>query len=110
MARPEPPWRLSGDAILLSLRLTPRSSKDALEGVETLADGRSVLKARVRAVPEDGKANLALLRLLADQLDLPIRALSLATGTTGRTKVIRIEGAPEATLARLAALTGADQA
>lgn len=110
MARQEPPWRLSADAVLLSLRLTPRSSKDALEGVETLADGRSVLKARVRAVPEDGKANLALLRLLADQLDLPMRALSLATGATGRTKVIRIEGAPEATLARLAALTGADQA
>ena len=110
MARQEPPWRLSADAVLLSLRLTPRSSKDALEGVETLADGRSVLKARVRAVPEDGKANLALLRRLADQLDLPIRALSLATGATGRTKVIRIEGAPEATLARLAALTGADQA
>ena len=106
----EPPWRVSGDAVLLSLRLTPRSSKDALEGVETLADGRSVLKARVRAVPEDGKANLALLRLLADQLDLPIRALSLASGAQGRTKVIRIEGSPEATLARLAALTGADQA
>ena len=106
----EPPWRVSGDAVLLSLRLTPRSSKDALEGVETLADGRSVLKARVRAVPEDGKANLALLRLLADQLDCPIRALTLASGATGRTKVIRIEGAPEVTLARLAALTGADQA
>ena len=105
----EPPWRVNGDAVLLSLRLTPRSSKDALEGVETLSDGRSVLKARVRAVPEDGKANLALLRLLADQLDLPIRALSLATGATGRTKVLRIEGAPEITLARLAALTGADQ-
>ena len=101
---------MSGDAVLLSLRLTPRSSKEALEGVETLADGRSVLKARVRAVPEDGKANLALLRLLADQLDLPIRSLSLATGATGRTKVIRIEGAPDVTLSRLAALTGADQA
>jgi len=101
---------VSGDAVLLSLRLTPRSSKEALEGVETLADGRSVLKARVRAVPEDGKANLALLRLLADQLDLPIRALTLATGATGRTKVIRIEGAPDVTLSRLAALTGADQA
>ena len=110
MAQQGSPWSVSGDAVLLSLRLTPRSSKDALEGVETLADGRSVLKARVRAVPEDGKANLALLRLLADQLDLPIRALSLATGATGRTKVIRIEGAPEVTLARLAALTGADQA
>ena len=109
MARQEPPWRVSGDAVLLSLRLTPKSSRDALEGIETLADGRSVLKARVRAVPEDGKANLALLRLLADQMDLPIRALSLATGATGRTKVIRIGGAPEVTRARLLALTGADQ-
>jgi uncharacterized protein (TIGR00251 family) len=105
----DPPWRVASGAVLLSLRLTPKSSKDALEAIETLSDGRSVLKARVRAVPEDGKANLALLRLLADQLDLPIRALSLATGATGRTKVIRIEGAPEITLARLAALTGADQ-
>ena len=103
------PWRINGDAVLLSLRLTPKSSKDALEGVETLSDGRRVLKARVRAVPEDGKANLALLRLLADRLDLPIRALSLATGATGRTKVIRIEGAPETTIARLAVLTGGDQ-
>ena len=101
---------MSADAVLLSLRLTPRSSKEALEGVETLADGRSVLKARVRAVPEDGKANLALLRLLADQLDCPIRALSLATGATGRTKVIRIDGPPETTLARLAALAGSKQA
>ncbi len=101
----DPPWRASGDAVLLSLRLTPKSSRDALEGVEALSDGRSVLKARVRAVPEDGKANLALLRLLADQLDLPIRALSLTSGATGRTKVIRIEGAQAQTLARLAALT-----
>jgi hypothetical protein len=102
----DPPWRTSGDAVLLSLRLTPKSSKDALEGIEALADGRRVLKARVRAVPEDGKANLALLRLLADQLDLPIRALTLASGATGRTKVIRIECAQQQTLARLAALTG----
>jgi len=102
----EPPWRVSGDAVLLSLRLTPRSSKDALEGVETLADGRSVLKARVRAVPEDGKANEALLRLLAKWLDLPIRALSLSSGASGRTKVIRIEGAAQTVAARLEALTG----
>jgi len=102
----EPPRRASGEAVLLSLRLTPKSSRDAIEGVESLSDGRSVLKARVRAVPEDGKANLALLRLLADQLNCPIRALSLATGATGRTKVIRIEGPPEAIAARLAALSG----
>ena len=102
----DPPWRVSGDAVLLSLRLTPKSSRDAVEGVEALSDGRSVLKARVRAVPEDGKANDALLRLLARTLDVPVRALSLSSGATGRTKTIRIEGAPEAVEARLQALCG----
>ena len=106
----DPPWRAASGAVLLSLRLTPKSSRDALEGIETLSDGRRVLKARVRAAPEDGKANLALLRLLADQLDCPIRALSLTSGATGRTKVIRIEGEPERVIARLAALAGANQA
>ena len=106
----DPPWRLASGAVLLSLRLTPKSSKDAVEGIETLSDGRRVLKARVRAAPEDGKANLALLRLLADQLDYPIRALSLNSGATARAKVIRIEGEPEGVIARLEALTGEPQA
>ena len=97
---------MSGEVVLLSLRLTPRSSRDAVEGIESLSDGRSVLKARVRAVPEDGKANEALLRLLAKTLDVPVRALSLSSGATGRTKVISIEGSPEAVLARLAAFNG----
>ena len=102
----DPPWRVSGDAVLLSLRLTPKSSKDAVEGIEALSDGRRVLKARVRAVPEDGKANEALLRLLAKWLDLPIRALSLSSGASGRTKVIRIEGPAQAVAARLKTLMG----
>ena len=106
----DPPWRVASGAVLLSLRLTPKSSKDALEAIETLSDGRRVLKARVRAAPEDGKANLALLRLLADQLDCPIRALSLTSGATARAKVIRIQGEPERMIARLMALTGEPQA
>ena len=106
----DPAWREASGAVLLSLRLTPKSSKDAVEGIETLSDGRRVLKARVRAAPEDGKANLALLRLLADQLGRPLRALTLTSGATARAKVIRIEGEPEGVIARLAALTGEPQA
>ena len=71
------PWRAAGDDLLLALRLTPRSSKDALEGLEKLSDGRCVLKARVRAVPEDGKANEALLKLIAKSLNLPRQNVSL---------------------------------
>ena len=104
----EPPWRVNGDAVLLTLRLTPKSSRDAVEGIEVLANGRSVLKARVRAVPEDGEANAALLRLLARALDLPSRSLSLASGATARIKTISIEGPAQTTLARLSSLTGAD--
>ena len=86
------PWRHVGEDLLLVLRLTPRSSKDALEGLERLSDGRCVLKARVRAVPEDGKANEALLKLIAKALDLPRQAVSLESGATSRIKHVRLQG------------------
>ena len=85
-----PPWRASGEAVLLSLRLTPRSSRDALEGIETLADGRSVLKARVRAVPEDGKANDAVRDLLAAALGLAPSRVEMLRGATSREKLFRV--------------------
>jgi hypothetical protein len=85
------PWTTSGDGVLLAVRLTPRSSRDAIEGVETLADGRIVLKARVRTVPEDGKANAALLRLVAEACGLSPSRVSLAGGGTSRLKTLRID-------------------
>ena len=103
----ELPWRELAGALLLTIRLTPKSSRDALEAVETLSDGRAVLRARVRAVPEDGKANDALLRLVAKALDVPRRDIELASGATSRTKVLRITGADAALIARLAKLAGA---
>ena len=86
------PWRVAGDDLILALRLTPRSSKDALQGVDKLSDGRSVWKARVRAVPEDGKANEALLKLIAKALDLPRQSVSLESGATSRIKQVRLQG------------------
>jgi uncharacterized protein (TIGR00251 family) len=103
----ELPWREQAGALLLSIRLTPKSSRDALEGIETLSDGRAVLKARVRAVPEDGKANDALIRLVAKELDVPRRAVELASGATSRTKVLSIAGADAALIARLSRFAGA---
>ena len=58
------PWRLGDGCVILRVRLTPKSSKDAVDGIETTAEGPA-LKARVRAVPSDGEANAALLTLLA---------------------------------------------
>ncbi|MBB4198400.1 hypothetical protein CCR94_04340 [Rhodoblastus sphagnicola] len=86
------PWRERSGGLDLFVRLTPKSSRDALEGLETLADGQCVLKARVRAVPEDGKANAALIGLVAKQLKTPASRISLAAGATSRTKTLRIDG------------------
>jgi uncharacterized protein len=49
-------------------RLTPKSSRDEIGGIEQLAGGRAVLKVRMRAVAQDGEANAALIRLLAKGL------------------------------------------
>jgi uncharacterized protein len=86
------PWRERADGLDLFVRLTPKSSRDALEGIETLADGHCVLKCRVRAVPEDGKANAALIALVAKQLKTPASRIDVVAGATSRSKTLRIEG------------------
>ncbi len=100
------PWAARKDGVALSVRLTPKSSRDEIAGVDHLADGRAVLKARVRAVPEDGAANDALLRLLAKSLSLAPSGLHLESGGTSRLKTIHIAGDPAALMAKLAALAG----
>jgi len=88
------------------VRLQPRSSGDKLEGVKTLSDGRPVLIARVRAVPEDGHANDALLRLVARELGLPPSACTLSAGAKSRIKTLAIAGDPEAVERKLEAICG----
>ena len=95
------PWTVAGDGLRLSVRLTPRGGRDAIDGVETLADGRSVLKLRVRAAPSDGEANAALIALLARELDLPRSTLTLAAGATARLKTVALTGEPETLATRL---------
>lgn len=77
--------------MLLSVRLTPRAASDRVDRIEVGADGWRI-EARVRAVPEKGLANEALIRLLADVLDVPKSALSLSFGSKGREKRVRFEG------------------
>ena len=84
--------RRSGDSLDIFVRLTPKSARDAVEGPESTSDGRVYLKARVRAVPEDGKANKALLKLMAATLDVPARLVSIVSGETVRLKTVRVSG------------------
>jgi uncharacterized protein len=103
-----PAWSLRKDGIGLLVRLTPKSSRDGIDGLEHLSDGRAVLKIRVRAVPEAGAANEALIRVLAKALALPASAISLQSGATGRLKSLRLTGDASALAARLAAICGSD--
>ena len=98
------PWSEERDGVAFWLRLTPKGGRDALEGFEALADGRLVLKARVRAAPEDGRANAALIALLATALHEPKSALTLVSGQTARMKKIHVAGDPASLKTALAKL------
>ncbi|RAZ87216.1 DUF167 domain-containing protein [Mesorhizobium hawassense] len=86
------PFRLRENGIDLFVRLTPKAALDRIDGVEATADGRSHLKARVRAVPENGAANAALERMMAKALGVPASAVSVVAGGTSRLKTLRILG------------------
>jgi uncharacterized protein (TIGR00251 family) len=77
--------------VTLRLRVTPNAGRDAIEGFETLADGTEVLRIRVVAAPDKGKANAAVIALLAKTLGIPKSALSITTGTTARLKTVRVD-------------------
>lgn len=93
---------------MLKVRLTPKAGRDEIAGLEDFA-GEAVLKARVRALPEDGRANQALERLIARWLKLPPSSVSVAQGGKSRLKQILIAGDAER-LAPLIALKLAELA
>ena len=80
------------DGLRIAVRLTPRSARDELAGPTSLSDGRSVLAARVRAVPEDNRANAALVRLIAEALGVPRSRVAIAEGATSRVKLLFVAG------------------
>ena len=98
------PLHPASDGVRLLVRLSPRARAERLDGVMRLADGADVLKASVTAPPADGRANEALLRLLAKEWNLPRRDLAIVGGHKSRSKLVHISGN---TAALLAGLTGA---
>jgi uncharacterized protein (TIGR00251 family) len=94
------------DGVDIHVRLTPRSSRDAIDGVEKASDGRSHVCARVRAVPEKGAANAALEKLAASFMGVSRNSVSVVSGSTSRLKTVRITGEPRQLAARLERLAG----
>ncbi|EKV30345.1 hypothetical protein C882_4304 [Caenispirillum salinarum AK4] len=86
-----PPLEPCARGVRLFVRLTPKASRNALQGLAADADGGRVLKVAVTAVPENGKANQALVKLLAKVWKLPKSAVSITAGATDRRKTLLIE-------------------
>ncbi len=101
------PWHVLAHGLALTVRLTPKGGRDAIDGIDEMADGRSVLKVRVRAAPSEGEANDALVRLLAKTLKVAPRHVTLGAGTTARIKRLEIAGAGPALAAALATIVEA---
>jgi len=99
------PWRFADHGVSVAVRVTPRGGRDAIEGRDRLADGRPVLKVRVRVIAEGGAANAAVIALLARALKVPRSALRVASGITSRHKQIVITGDPHQLGAALTRLT-----
>jgi len=97
------PWAATSGGLVIHVRLTPKGGRDSIDGVETMSDGRSVLKVRVRAAPSEGEANAALCKLLAKSLGVPARDVTLAAGATSRVKRLEIAGDSAALTDRLKA-------
>jgi uncharacterized protein (TIGR00251 family) len=101
------PWRYSPAGVSVSLRVTPRGGRDDIDGIETLANGRSVVKVRVRAIAEGGEANRAVTEMLAKSLGVSRSHVRLLSGATSRIKQVAVDGDPKQLGEALRVLTSA---
>ena len=94
----------------LSVRVSPRGGRNAVEGLVADAEGKPQLGVRVAAAPVDGEANDAVEATLARWLGVKPREVEVTGGETTRNKVVTIDGDPVALIRRLQALTAVKEA
>jgi uncharacterized protein YggU (UPF0235/DUF167 family) len=86
-------YRAAGDGLRLRLKVKPQARHNAIDGVVPDVEG-AALAVSVTALPEDGKANAALIALLAAAWDLPRSSFAVVQGATARRKLLRLAGDP----------------
>ncbi|WP_374377248.1 DUF167 family protein [Dongia sp.] len=84
----------TADGIRLRLRVTPKSRREGPQGFAELPEGGWALKVGINAAPEDGKANAAVVALLAKHLPVAKAAITVAAGAKDRRKLVDIRGDP----------------
>lgn len=86
------PFRAVQGGVRVAIRLTPKAGRNGIAGLKPCVDGAVELGVSVTAAPERGKANQALLKLLARTWAVPLGDLDLIAGDTDRHKVVHIKG------------------
>ena len=92
---------VKGTVVRVAVHVQPRASRSEIIGQHGAA-----LKVRLQAPPVDGAANAALVRLLADSLGVPQRAVRVVAGTTSRSKTVEVDGTTEGAVRALASPRG----
>ena len=99
------PLRPGRGGMLLAVRVTPKASRDEITGLHAAADGAMSLAVKVTAPPDKGKANKAVIEVLAKASRLPKSAFSIVSGETERNKTVLVTGNCAAVEALIAAIT-----
>jgi uncharacterized protein (TIGR00251 family) len=100
------PYAAVDGGIRLAVRVIPRASRNKIDGIVQDAEGRPALKLRLAAPPVEGAANTALIAFLAAALGLRKADITIRSGETGRTKLLRLTGDSAALLRKMDAWLG----
>lgn len=100
------PFAAARDGVRVAVQLRPGTSATGIDGITLDGEGVPRLGARVTAAPERGRANAALIALLAREWRLPKGCMRVTAGATSRRKTVTVEGAPEALMRTLRAWMG----
>ncbi len=96
------PYSEISGGVRLAVRLTPRASRNGLDGIIADADGRPAVRIRLSAPPVEGAANTALIAWLAGELGLRKGDITIRSGETSRHKILELAGDAKDLTARLA--------
>ncbi|WP_340151011.1 DUF167 family protein [uncultured Sneathiella sp.] len=95
------PLRRGDEGVLLDVRLTPNAAYNRIEGIIVDGEGRPRLKVKVTAIPENGKANSALVKLMSKSTKRGKGVFEIISGKLDRNKTLLIKGDPVAVEAEM---------